>query len=84
LREETGLELESVELAFVRTLKSVRQVEVVFRGRLRAGAIKRIEKNFEIDGAEWFAADAMPRELSRDQRRVITRALAPDSANTCE
>src|ERR671938_1293355 len=34
LREETGLELEGVELAFVRTLRSVRQVEVIFRGRL--------------------------------------------------
>jgi ADP-ribose pyrophosphatase YjhB (NUDIX family) len=76
LREETGLELEAVELAFVRTLKSVRQVEVVFRGRLRAEAIKAIEKSFEIDGAEWFAADALPHGLSEDQRRVIARALA--------
>ncbi|HYH85463.1 MAG TPA: NUDIX hydrolase [Pyrinomonadaceae bacterium] len=84
LREETGLEVESVELAFVRTLKSVRQVEVVFRGLLRADAIKGIEKNFEIDGAEWFATDAMPHSLSADQRRVIARALAPDSANARE
>ena len=75
LREETGLEVESVELVFVRTLKSVRQIEVVFRGRLRAEAIKAIEKSFEIDGAEWFAPDAMPHSLSRDQHRVIARAL---------
>ena len=76
LREETGLELEAVELSFVRTLKSVRQVEVIFCGRLRAEAIEGIEKSFEIDAAEWFAADALPQGLSEDQRRVIARALA--------
>jgi 8-oxo-dGTP diphosphatase len=76
LREETGLELEEVELAFIRTLETVRQVEVVFRGRLRADAIKGMKKNFEIDGAEWFAADALPRGLGKDQRCVIARALA--------
>lgn len=78
LREETGLAVEAVELAFVRTLESVRQVEVIFRASLRAEAIKGMEKNFEIDGAEWFPTDALPRELSRDQRRVIRRALAPE------
>src|ERR1044072_5231387 len=31
LREETGLELEGVELAFVRRLSHVRQVEGIFR-----------------------------------------------------
>jgi 8-oxo-dGTP diphosphatase len=84
LLEETGLELQSVELAFVRTLKSVRQVEVIFRASLRAEAIEGMEKNFEIEGAEWFATDALPQSLSRDQRRVIARALAPDSANARE
>jgi ADP-ribose pyrophosphatase YjhB (NUDIX family) len=77
LREETGLEVESVELAFVRTLKSIRQVEVIFRASLRAEAIKGMEKNFEIEGAEWFATDALPQSLGEDQRRVIARALAP-------
>src|ERR1051325_3609825 len=33
VREETGLALEGVELAFVRTHKHVRQVEIIFRGR---------------------------------------------------
>ncbi|MBC7931850.1 MAG: NUDIX domain-containing protein [Rubrivivax sp.] len=76
LREETGMEIEAVKLAFVRTLKSVRQVEVIFRASLRAEAIKAMEKNFEIEGAEWFATDALPQSLSQDQRRVIARALA--------
>ncbi|MBV9923587.1 MAG: NUDIX hydrolase [Acidobacteria bacterium] len=76
LREETGLELDGVELAFVRALKDVRQVEVIFRGRMRAAALGGLQKGFEIDRAEWFARDALPEGLSADQRRLIERALA--------
>jgi 8-oxo-dGTP diphosphatase len=76
LREETGLELDSVELAFVRSLAGVRQVEIIFRGRMRAAALEGLEKGFEIDRAEWFARDALPEGLSADQRRLIERALA--------
>ena len=76
LREETGLELDAVELAFVRSLKGVRQVEIIFRGRMRAAALEGLEQSFEIDRAEWFARDALPRGLSNDQRRLIDRALA--------
>jgi ADP-ribose pyrophosphatase YjhB (NUDIX family) len=76
LREETGLELDRVELAFVRTLRHVRQVEVIFRGSMKAAAAGRLEKSFEIDGAEWFEPDKLPGEVGRDQRRLITRALA--------
>ncbi|HEX8501860.1 MAG TPA: NUDIX hydrolase [Pyrinomonadaceae bacterium] len=78
LREETGLELDAVELAFVRSLPHVRQVEVIFRGRMRADAFAALSKNFEIDRAEWFARDALPEGLGRDQRRLIERALAPE------
>ncbi|HEX7314191.1 MAG TPA: NUDIX domain-containing protein [Pyrinomonadaceae bacterium] len=76
LREETGLELESVELVFVRSLAHVRQVEIIFRGRMRAEALEGLEKSFEIDRAEWFARDALPGGLPADQRRLIERALA--------
>jgi ADP-ribose pyrophosphatase YjhB (NUDIX family) len=83
VREETGLELESVELAFVRTLKEVRQVEVIFRASMRAASLQGLEKGFEIDRAEWFARTELPEALSRDQRRVIKRALAA-GAKTAE
>ena len=83
VREETGLELESVELAFVRTLVGVRQVEVIFRAALRAAALAELKKSFEIDRAEWFARAELPETLSRDQRRVIARALAA-GAKTAE
>jgi 8-oxo-dGTP diphosphatase len=84
LREETGLELERVELAFVRALEGVRQVEIIFRGRLRAAALEGLEKSFEIDRAEWFARDALPRGLSADQRRLIERALGDGAVNARE
>jgi len=77
LREEIGLELEGVELAFVRTLPHVRQVEIIFRGRMSAAHLSGLSRSFEVDRAEWFARDALPQGLGRDQRRLIERALAP-------
>ncbi|HEX8560496.1 MAG TPA: NUDIX hydrolase [Pyrinomonadaceae bacterium] len=84
LREETGLELDSVELAFVRTLEHVRQVEVIFRCTMRAERLRELSKNFEIDRAEWFARDAFPAGLGADQRRLIERALAGRRPNAPE
>ena len=83
MREETGLELEGVKLAFVRTLRGVRQVEVIFRASMRAESLARLERSFEIDRAEWFAPAELPEGLSRDQRHVISRALAA-GANPAE
>lgn len=76
VREETGLELEAVELAFARTLPHVRQVEIIFRGRMPAAALARRTASFEIDRAGWFDLDALPEGLSLDQRGLIRRALA--------
>lgn len=72
LREEIGLELESVEIAFVRALERYNQVEIIFRGRPQ-GEFTRQSR--EISRAEWFAPDALPQSLSNDQRRLIERAL---------
>ena len=84
LREETGLELDSVELAFVRSLARARQVEIIFRCRMRAAALEGLEKGFEIDRAEWFARDALPGGLSADQRRLIERTLGDGAVNARE
>jgi ADP-ribose pyrophosphatase YjhB (NUDIX family) len=84
LREETGLELERVELALVRTLPHVRQVEVIFRGSMKGASLNGLRESFEIDRAEWFALDALPHKLGQDQRGLITRALASASANAPE
>ena len=73
LREEIGLELESAEIAFVRTLEGPQQVEIIFRCRPR-GSLGR--RNKEIKSADWYALDRLPPALSRDQRELIARALA--------
>ncbi len=83
VREETGLELDSVELAFVRTLKAAQQVEVIFRARMRAVAVSGQRASFEVERAEWFARDRLPEDLGADQRRLIARALG-DAANRAQ
>jgi ADP-ribose pyrophosphatase YjhB (NUDIX family) len=75
LREEIGVELDAAELVHVRTLRRPQQVEIHFRGRVRAGASAR-PRSMEINRVGWFEADALPSELSRDQRRIIADALA--------
>ena len=72
LREEIGVEPESVELAFVRTLGSYRQVELIFRCRLR-GTI--FPQSPEVQRAAWFTVSELPAGLSADQRALIERAL---------
>jgi ADP-ribose pyrophosphatase YjhB (NUDIX family) len=81
VREETGLALAGVELAFVRTLASVQQVEVIFRAEMKASALEGLRKNFEIDRAQWFALDSLPEDASPDQRRIIERALSTMNKN---
>ncbi|MGH9902838.1 MAG: NUDIX hydrolase [Pyrinomonadaceae bacterium] len=75
LREEAGVELEEAELIFARTLRRPRQVEIIFRCRARATSKDRATESLEINSASWFALDALPPELGRDQRRLIERAL---------
>lgn len=76
LREEIGIEIESAELAFTRTLPRPQQVEIIFRCRTPAAALARDARSFEVKRAEWFERDELPAELGRDQRRLIERALA--------
>jgi len=75
LREEIGLEPESIELAFVRTLKAINQVEVIFRCRCCQPPGHPQPQSPEVISAEWFALDDLPQGLSQDQRRLIERAL---------
>jgi len=72
LREEIGIEVQDVELVLARTLPKSRQIEIYFRAR----ALGHAEPcSFEIKSAGWFAVDDLPIELSKDQRRLIRRAL---------
>ena len=72
LLEEVELELESAEIAFVRTLRKLNQIEIIFRCRPRGGAGR---KSGEINSAEWFTLDKLPPELPKDQHELIERAL---------
>lgn len=72
LQEELGLEVEVVEVAFIRTLQTYDQVEIIFRCTPR-GELE--PKNHEIIRAEWFALDALPPDLTDDQRELINRAV---------
>jgi ADP-ribose pyrophosphatase YjhB (NUDIX family) len=72
IREEIGIELEEVELLFVRSLGRLRQLEIYFRARA-AGIPK--PRSFEIKRAEWFTRDALPPDLSKDQIRLIDQAV---------
>lgn len=72
LREEIGVEPERAELAFVRTLESYQQVELIFCCRVR-GAV--FPQALEVQRAAWFAVAELPAGLSADQRALLGRAL---------
>ena len=75
LREEVAIEIKDVKLVFTRTLGPLKQVEIYFRARV-IGDPK--PSSFEIKSAQWFALDQLPPDLSKDQRRLIERAISRD------
>ena len=77
LREEVGLELDSVELLFTRSLYRPRQIEIYFRAKAMGTPRPR---SFEIKRAEWFPLDGLPAELPKDQRQLIQRAIDQNGA----
>ena len=75
LREEIGLEVDEVKVFAARSFKKPKQVEVLFRARANARVKSR---TVEVERAEWFAIDALPEGLPRDQRVYIERAAKTD------
>lgn len=73
LREETGLELDHVEIVLVRTITRAKQIELIYR--CRAGGQTVDARSYEISRAGWFRLDALPPGLTKSQRRLIERAL---------
>lgn len=72
LREEVGIELTCARLAFARTIRRPQQIEIIFCCRTDG---EPRPQGPEIERAAWFTLDALPPELSTDQRRLIERAL---------
>jgi 8-oxo-dGTP diphosphatase len=77
LREEIGLEVESVQVFAARSFKKPRQVEVLFRCRARGDPKPR---SMEVERAGWFSPKSLPEGLPEDQRMLVERA-ASDGAN---
>lgn len=71
LREEIGLELEAAKLFKVRTFKSARQIEIIFRGHTQGAVTPQSD---EIKKAEWFKLESLPEGLPADQRQLIKDA----------
>jgi len=71
LQEEIGIELEQVQILFVRTLYAAQQIEIYFVAKAIGDPAPR---SFEIKKAEWFSTNKLPTTLSKDQRRIIDRA----------
>ena len=72
LFEEVGLELEQVELAFVRTMSRRKHLEIVYRCQAKGEARPQ---SVEVKSAAWFSLAALPEKFPDDQRRLINRAL---------
>lgn len=71
--EETGLEIEDVQLMWMRTLN--RHIEVVFRAKSKG--IAEV-KSREIISLGWFKFEEMPAEMSEGQREIIKKVLSKD------
>jgi ADP-ribose pyrophosphatase YjhB (NUDIX family) len=72
LREEANIELDDIQFLFARSLDAVKQIEIYYRARAIGDPTP---SSFEIKRAAWFPLDALPPDLSKDQRRLIDRAL---------
>ena len=72
LREETGLELEQIEIFETRAFRRPMQIEIVFRC-YAAGEAR--PQSMEVDRAVWFPPHSLPEGLPADQQELIKRAV---------
>lgn len=71
--EETGLEIEDVQILWMQTWN--RHIEVIFRAK---GKGKVEVKSPEINSLGWFKFEEMPDEMSQSQREIIKTVLSKD------
>ncbi len=74
LQEETGLELENVELIKVRTIK--KHLEILF---LAKGIGEARVNSPEIKEVGWFQLDDLPDEMSKVQKEIVRNILNHNS-----
>ena len=73
LREETGIELEHLEMFRVRTIQ--RHVEILFRATARGDASVQSREILELG---WFGIDELPDGLPLSQKAVLREWAASD------
>lgn len=73
VREETGIELEDLEMVRVRTVGS--HIEIIFRARAVGEPIVRTR---EITDLGWFTPDGIEEKSGRAQREAIEKVLRAD------
>lgn len=70
LREETGIELENLEMIRVRTLS--KHIEIIFRAR--SNDFAKVSSR-EIKSLDWFTLDEIPEEMNGDQKYLVEKVL---------
>ena len=68
--EEIGLEIEELQMLWVRTL--YRHIEIIFRAKAKGKAEVRCR---EIHSLQWFRYEEMPAEMSKGQKEIIEKVL---------
>ncbi|MBX7173966.1 MAG: NUDIX domain-containing protein [Pyrinomonadaceae bacterium] len=69
--EETGLELENLQLVWVRTI--YRHIEAIF---VATGKGEAKVKSLEIKEVKWFPLDNLPKEMTELQEEIVRKALS--------
>jgi len=73
VREETGIELDELQLSVVHTSGSGRHIEILFT----ATAVGEPEvRSREIMGLRWFKIDGLPNEMARSQQKRIREVFS--------
>jgi ADP-ribose pyrophosphatase YjhB (NUDIX family) len=78
LREEASIEIADVRFLFTRNLRQLKQVEIYYRARAIGNPTP---SSFEIKQAKWFPLTDLPPDLSKDQTKLIERAVALDESS---
>lgn len=71
IMEETGLELENLQLVWVRTIN--RHIEAIF---VATGKGEAKVKSMEIKEVKWFPLDQLPKGMSVLQEEIVRQALS--------
>ena len=72
LLEEIALEIDDVETFWTRSFKRPRQVEILFRARAQG---QPQPQSIEVEQADWFDPDSLPKSLPNDQKLLVNRAV---------